>query len=107
MAGMQAFAALADDMRREIVEALAGEELSVNDLVARFRVSQPAISQHLRVLRESGLVRVRPVAQRRLYSLDPAGFRVIELWLERYRRRLASQLDALDAYLDESEGTER
>ena len=70
---MEAFAALADDTRRQIYEVLASGEQSVNDLVARFEVSQPAISQHLKILRESGLVRVRPVAQRRLYSVNPAG----------------------------------
>ena len=99
---MQAFLALGDDTRREIIEALAGREHSVSDIVGRFAISQPAVSQHLRVLREAGLVRVRPVGQRRLYSVDPAGLRVIEDWLDRYRRKVARTLDGLERYLDES-----
>ena len=99
---MLAFAALADDTRRQIVETLGGRELSVGDLVARFAISQPAVSQHLKVLREAGLVRVRPEAQRRLYSLDPGGVREIESWLDRHIRRTARQLDALERHLDET-----
>jgi DNA-binding transcriptional ArsR family regulator len=101
---MRAFAALADDTRQEIVEELAKGERAVGDLVARFDLTQPAISQHLRVLRDAGLVRMRPQAQRRLYSLEPEGFRVIDLWLERYRSVLAKRLDALEEHLDEKEG---
>jgi DNA-binding transcriptional ArsR family regulator len=100
---MHPFAVLADDTRRAMVEALSQGEHSVNDLVARFAVSQPAISQHLRVLREAGLVYVRAERQRRYYSLRPEGFRVIELWLERYRRQVASNLDALERHLDAME----
>lgn len=98
---MEALAALADDTRRQIVEVLAGGETSVGDLVAHFALSQPAISQHLRTLRDARLVRVRPDAQRRLYSLDPAGFRLIELWLERQRRAISASLDALERHMDE------
>lgn len=101
---MDAFAALADDTRRGIVDELAKGEQAVGELVARFDLTQPAISQHLRVLRDAGLVRVRPQAQRRLYSLEPDGFRVIDLWLERYRRVLAKRLDALERHLDKDEG---
>ena len=101
---MNAFAVLADDTRRQIVERLAAGEQSVGDLVAQFSLSQAAISQHLRVLREGGLVAVRPVAQRRLYRLDPKGFAVIELWLERHRRTVAAQLDRLEEHLDQSAG---
>lgn len=81
-------------------DELAAGERSVNELVRRTGLSQPGVSQHLRVLRAAGLVRARPVAQRRLYSVDPTGFRVIELWLERTRRRLAAQLDSLERHLD-------
>ena|SRR2546422_2753210 len=98
---MQAFAALADDTRLAIVDELTKGERAVGDLVARFDVTQPAISQHLRVLKEAGLVRVRPDAQRRLYSIEPKGFRVIELWLERHRRTWAKRLDRLEQHMDD------
>jgi DNA-binding transcriptional ArsR family regulator len=104
---MNAFAALADDTRLRIVETLAGRECSVTDLVSRFDLSQPAISQHLRVLREAKLVRMRPDKQRRLYSVPPGGLDEIERWLEKYRRKIAKKLDDLERYLDEEEGRKR
>jgi DNA-binding transcriptional ArsR family regulator len=93
---VETFAALADPTRRRIVELLAdGEERDVADLGSHFDVSQPAISRHLRVLRDSGLVRVRPQAQRRLYSLEPAPLAELDEWLGRYRSFWAQRLDAL------------
>lgn len=102
---MKTFAALADDTRLEIIDALSTREASVNDLVALFELSQPAISQHLKVLREAGLVRVRPQAQRRIYSIDPKGLKQIESWLTRYRKFLATRFDRLERHLDEKERT--
>ena len=99
---MEAFAALADDTRLRIVEELGRGERAVGDLVKRFDLRQPTISQHLKVLKEAGLVRVRPDAQRRLYSIEPEGFRVIELWLERHRRTWAKRLDALEHHMDDN-----
>ena len=99
------FAALGEPTRLAIVEELADGERTVGALVARAGVSQPAVSQHLKVLRDAGLVRMRPDAQRRLYSLEPAGFRVVELWLERHRRAWADRLDALEHYMDDPEET--
>ena len=98
---MQAFAALADDTRLRIVEELGKGERAVGDLVEVVRLRQPTVSQHLKVLKEAGLVRVRPDAQRRLYSLEPKGFEVIELWLERHRRTWTKRLDALEEHMDE------
>ena len=98
---MQAFGALADDTRVAIVDELSKGERAVGQLVARFDVTQPAISQHLKVLRDARLVRVRKEAQRRLYSIEPKGFEVIELWLERHRRTWATRLDALEEHMDE------
>jgi len=86
--------------RREIVDVLAKREASVSELVALFHVSQPAISQHLKVLREAGLVRVRPDAQRRLYSIDPKGLKEVSAWLNRYRKFWATRLDRLDAHME-------
>lgn len=97
---MEAFAALADGTRVAIVEELGKGERAVGELVDRFDLTQPAISQHLKVLRDAGLVRVRKDAQRRLYSIEPKGFEVIELWLQRHRRTWAKRLDALEGHMD-------
>jgi DNA-binding transcriptional ArsR family regulator len=83
---MDTFAALADPTRRRIVEMLAEGELPAGEIARRFDMTPPAVSQHLKVLRESELVRVRPQAQRRLYALDPRGLAALDAWLARYRR---------------------
>lgn len=99
---MHAFAALADRTRIEIVDALAVRPRTVNEIVAMFSVTQPAISRHLKVLREAGLVTVKPEGKTRVYQLDPAPLREIDRWLDRYRRFWASKLDALEQYLEEN-----
>jgi DNA-binding transcriptional ArsR family regulator len=96
---MQAAVALADSTRLQIVELLAEDELEAGAIAARFPISRPAVSRHLRVLRETGLVRVRRDAQRRLYSLDPAPLAELDAWLTRYRRFWNTRLDALDLEL--------
>ncbi len=96
---MDALAALADPTRRRIVELLAEREHDVAELNAHFPISQPAVSRHLRVLREHGLVRSRPDAQRRLYSLDPTPLAELDDWLGRYRSFWAQRLDALETEL--------
>ena len=96
---MDALAALADPTRRRIVELLAERDRDAGELGSHFPVSQPAISRHLRVLREGGLVRVRPLAQRRLYSLDPAPLEELDDWLGHYRDFWQQRLDALDTQL--------
>jgi DNA-binding transcriptional ArsR family regulator len=83
---MDALAALADPTRRRIVEMLAQRELSAGEIAGRFEVSAPAISQHLKVLREAQLVRVRVDAQRRIYELDPDGFNELDKWLGNIRQ---------------------
>jgi DNA-binding transcriptional ArsR family regulator len=92
---MEVFAALADDTRRRIVELLAGEELIAGEVAAHFGCSRPAISHHLKVLREAGLVRSRVDAQRRVYSVDPAGLDAVEAWAATQRRFWNAQLDRL------------
>jgi DNA-binding transcriptional ArsR family regulator len=92
---MKAFAALADDTRRRIVELLACEELLAGEVAAHFGCSRPAISHHLKVLREAGLVRSRVDAQRRVYSVDPAGLDAVEAWAAAQRRLWDAQLDRL------------
>ena len=93
------FAALADPKRRRIVELLATGEMSAGDINKHFRVTGPAISQHLRVLRDAHLVRVRADAQRRLYSLDPKGLDEVEEWLIAVRKLWNHRLDALERAL--------
>jgi DNA-binding transcriptional ArsR family regulator len=96
---MEAFAVLAEPSRRRILDLLLVER-PVGDLVAGTGLSQPAVSKHLRVLRDAGLVEVRPVAQRRLYRVRPEPLRALDEWLAPYRRLWADRLDALEAHLD-------
>jgi DNA-binding transcriptional ArsR family regulator len=95
------FEVLAEPNRRRILDLLRDDELPVGDLVAALAVSQPAVSKHLRVLREAGLVQVRNDAQRRLYRVDPEPLREIDEWLAPYRARWPASLDALERHLDE------
>jgi DNA-binding transcriptional ArsR family regulator len=91
--------ALADPTRRRIVELLGERERSVNELAAEFPVSRPAVSRHLRVLHEHGLVHARGEAQRRIYSLDPEPLAELDAWLARYRSFWSQRLDALETQL--------
>ena len=96
---MDPLAAVADPTRRRIVELLGRGERSAGELVEEFDVSAPAISQHLKALRDAGLVQVRADAQRRIYALDPAGLAEIDAWLESVRRFWSRRLDALEREL--------
>lgn len=96
---MQSLVALADPTRRRIVELLAKDEYSAGELVEEFDVSAPAVSQHLKVLREAGLVTVRAEGQFRHYSLDPAGLDELSTWLDRTRRFWSGRLDTLEREL--------
>lgn len=100
---MQSIAALADPTRRKIVELLARGERPAGDIVKEFSMSAPAISQHLKVLREAGLVSVRVNGQQRIHALNPDGFNEIETWLEQMRAFWSSRLDALEAALREED----
>src|SRR3954452_7636125 len=93
---VEVMAALADPTRRALVSLLARHEWAAGELAARFPISRPAISRHLRVLREAGLVRSRTEGKRRLYALDPRPLRDVDDWLEPYRDLWAQRLDALD-----------
>ena len=100
---MEAFAALAEPTRRQILEHLAEGELSAGDLARRFTLTQPAVSQHLRTLRDAGLVRIRRDAQRRMYSIDGQGLAQIDAWLSRYRSFWTTHLDALERALHDED----
>src|SRR3954470_11922796 len=93
------FAVLAEPTRRDILDLLRDGERPVGDLVQRLHVSQPAVSKHLRVLREAGLVEVRPDAQRRLYRLRPEPLAELDEWLAPYRRLWTQSLDKLERHL--------
>jgi DNA-binding transcriptional ArsR family regulator len=96
---VHAFDVLGDPVRRRILELLAeGEQPSgaiASAIQAEFGISQPAVSQHLRVLRESGFATVRPQGARRLYAVESAPLQEVDLWLEPFRRFWSQHLDAL------------
>lgn len=99
---MLAFSALAEPTRFQIVEMLAKNgRMPVSQIGKRFTVSAPAISQHLKVLKEANLVQVEVKAQQRIYSLSPDGIGEIEAWLSNTKRLWETRLDALDALLKE------
>ena len=100
---MDPFAVLAAPARRDILAELARSARSVNDLADVLRAAQPAVSKHLKVLREAGFVSCRGSAQQRIYQLEPAPFRELDAWLEPYRRFWTRHLDALERYLDDKE----
>ena len=95
-----AFEVLAEPNRRRILDLLRDRERPVGDLVDALSVSQPAVSKHLKVLREAGLVQVRVDAQRRLYRIRPEPLQAVDDWLEPYRRFWSARLDDLEAHLD-------
>ncbi len=96
------FAVLAEPTRRDILDLLREGERPVGDLVAQLGASQPAVSKHLRVLREAGLVEVRPDGQRRVYRLRPEPLAEIDAWLAPYRALWSGALDQLDRHLEEN-----
>lgn len=96
---MLSLEAIADPTRRRIVELLAQRERTTGELVDEFDVSAPAISQHLNVLREAGLVTTRAEGQTRIQSLNPAGLDELGAWLERTRGFWSQRLDALEREL--------
>lgn len=94
------FEVLAEPRRREILDLLRVRERLVGELVERVDVSQPAVSKHLRILREAGLVDVRIDAQRRWYRVRPEPLMEIDGWLAPYRELWTASLDALERHLD-------
>lgn len=95
------FEVLAEPNRRRILDLLRDAERSVGDLVDALSVSQPAVSKHLRVLRDAGLVEARTEAQRRIYRIRTEPLRAVDDWLAPYRRLWESRLDDLERHLDE------
>ena len=99
---MTAYAALAEPSRRQILDLLRSGERSVGELVARLRLTQPGVSKHLKVLREAGLVEVRPKGRQRWYGLRAEPLAEVHGWLEPYRAHWEGRLDALERHLEEN-----
>jgi DNA-binding transcriptional ArsR family regulator len=101
---MDPFPALAEPSRRRMVELLGHGERPAGAIAGEFDLTPAAVSQHLKVLREAGLVRVRVDGQRRIYSLDPDGLAAVDAWLERVWSFWSGRLDALERALEKDKG---
>jgi DNA-binding transcriptional ArsR family regulator len=97
---MNTFTILAEPARRNILDAIRANPLTVNALVDEVGMSQPVVSKHLRILREAGLVTVQPEGQRRRYHINPEPLSELDDWLEPYRQFWVKKLDDLEAHLD-------
>jgi DNA-binding transcriptional ArsR family regulator len=98
------FEVLAEASRRRILDVLVEAPRPVGDLVGLLSLSQPAVSKHLKVLRDAGLVEARIDAQRRIYRLQPEPLREVDEWLAPYRRQWAAHLNALERHLQIMDG---
>ncbi len=94
------FEIIAEPNRRAILSLLASSQLPVGEIERRLRMTQPAVSKHLRVLREAGFVESTVDAQRRLYRLKPKPFQEVDDWLAQFRRFWSAHVDALERHLD-------
>ncbi len=100
-----AFNAVAEPRRRQILDVLAGGERPVNDLVLQLDLAQPLVSKHLRVLRQVGLVDVRDEGRQRIYRLNGRSLKPIHDWVKNYERSWSQRFDRLDVVLEELKGT--
>jgi len=98
-----AFEIIAEPNRRAILSLLASSQQSVGEIERRLRMPQPAVSKHLRVLRDAGFVESTVDAQRRLYRLKPEPFQEVDMWLTQFRKFWSAHLDALERHLDRME----
>ena len=100
---MTPFEAIAEPNRRRLLELLRAGELPAGDLVEATGLSQPGVSKHLKLLREAGLVSMRPDGQRRLYRLEPRNLALLDDWLRPFRQFWSARLDALDDHLEKEQ----
>ena len=100
---MDTFTVLADATRRKIIESLSAGERSFGDIAEQFQVSKPAISQHLKVLRDARIVEVRADAQRRIYRLSEESLDEVDAWLQKVRELWSARLDRLESAILEEE----
>jgi DNA-binding transcriptional ArsR family regulator len=98
---LSAFDVLVEPSRREILELLRDGELPVGEIVDHLNLSQPAVSKHLRVMKDAGFVHVRVDAQRRFYRISPEPLEQLDDWLEPYRKFWTTHLDQLEFHLDQ------
>lgn len=103
---MDVYTALADPTRREIVTLLAQGERTAGDLASRFPIAGPSVSRHLRVLRDSGLISYRPVAQRRIYRLESSVLEEASSWMQVQLEVLRQRFDRLGEHLDRMKESE-
>jgi DNA-binding transcriptional ArsR family regulator len=105
---MDTFSAVADPKRRAMLDLLVKRERSVGELVSAFPdISQPAVSKHLRILKDAGLVDMRVQAQQRIYTLQPKGLAELEAWIAKYKVFWSDSLDALEQHLSEKKVAKR
>ena len=104
---MSPFAAISEPNRRALLDALLDGAKPVNSLVEAVGMSQPVVSKHLRILRDAGLVSVRPDGQRRLYSISAEPLAELDEWLGPYRKLWSERFDALERHLDETYGEQQ
>ncbi len=100
---MDTFTVLADPTRRQIIESLCMGERAFGEIAEQFEMSHPAVSQHLKVLRDADIVTVRAEAQRRIYSLSDDGLDEVDAWLQKVRRYWLGRLDKLEQALRDEE----
>jgi DNA-binding transcriptional ArsR family regulator len=105
---MDTFSAVADPRRRAMLDLLVKRERSAGELVSAFPdISQPAVSKHLRILRDAGLVEMRVQAQQRIYTLHPKGLTELDAWIAKYKVFWPEKLDSLEQHLDKNKGAKR
>ena|SRR5439155_12880032 len=106
--GMDAFSAVADPTRRVMLDMLMMKQRPAGDFVSAFpKISQPAVSKHLRILRDAGLVSVQIHAQQRIYSLEPKALAELDAWIAKYKVFWSDSLDALEQHLSEKKGAKK
>ena len=106
-AAADVFLAIADPTRRRMLQMLRGDERPATELARAFRISQPSVSQHLRVLRDAGLVRARRSGRQRIYQLRPRKLKVVVDWVAYFDKFWDEKLSALGTYLDKMEDDAR
>jgi DNA-binding transcriptional ArsR family regulator len=105
---MDTFSVVADPTRRAMLDLLVKRERSAGELVSAFPdISQPAVSKHLRILKDSGLVNMRVQAQQRIYTLQPKGLAELDAWIAKYKVFWPDRLDSLERHLDKNKGAKR
>jgi DNA-binding transcriptional ArsR family regulator len=105
---MDTFSALADPTRRAMLDLLIKRERSAGELVSAFpHISQPAVSKHLRILKDAGLVNMRVHAQQRIYTLEPKALAEFDAWIDKFKVFWTERLDALEQHLSKNKGVKK